>query len=143
MHRLDDAILVVQSRALNRHAPDGLIFIPPAPHDVGIEAAVRMRQLDVPLAQAFGPPPAVVTTDGDPLLALAAEIPVVIDAVVGRAATGGDALIRGGDVEAFFGGVGAHGGFEGAEAEDAGDEGPEVGDVGDDDGGGGLAGVPV
>ena len=35
------------------------------------------------------------------------------------------------------------GGFEGAEAEDAGDEGPEVGDVGDDDGGGGLAGVPV
>lgn len=143
MHRLDDAILVVQTRALNRHAPDGLIVIPPAPHDVGVEAAVRVRQLDVPLAQAFGPPPAVVPTDGDPLLALAAEIPVVIDAVVGRAATGGGALVRGRDVEAFLGGVGAQGGFEGAEAEDAGDEGPEVGDVGDDDGGGGFAGVPV
>ena len=67
----------------------------------------------------------------------------MIDAVVGRAATGGGALVRGRDVEAFLGGVGAQGGFEGAEAEDAGDEGPEVGDVGDDDGGGGFAGVPV
>ena len=50
MHRLDNAILIVQTRALNRHPPDGLIIVPPAPHDIGIEAAIRMRQLDVPLA---------------------------------------------------------------------------------------------
>ena len=67
----------------------------------------------------------------------------MINAVVGRPAPGSDALVRGRDVEAFLGGVGARRGFEGAEAEDAGDEGPEVGNVDDDDGGGGFAGVPV
>ena len=65
----------------------------------------------------------------------------MIEAVVGSAATGGDALVRRGEVVAI--GVGTGGGFEGAEAEDTGDEGPEVGDVGDDDGSGSFAGVPI
>ncbi len=60
------------------------------------------------------------------------------------AGRGGDALaLEGGAEVEAVGGVRAEGGFEGAEAEDAGDEGPEVGHVGDDDGGGGLARVPV
>ena len=127
---------------MHRHAPNGRI-VPPAAHDAGIEAAVRMRQLDVALPHALGAPPAIAAAAaGDPLLALAADVAVVVEAVVDGAATGRDALVGGGEVEAV-GRVGAEGGFEGAEAEDAGDEGPEVGHVGDDDGGGGFARVPV
>ena len=137
MHRLHDPILIVGAGPLDRHAPHGRV-VPPAPNDISVEPAIRMGQLDVPLAHALRPPPAV-TGARDPLLALAADVAVVIE---GRAATRVEALVGGAEVEAVRG-VGAVAGLEGAEAEDAGDEGPEVGDVGDDDGGGGLAGVPV
>lgn len=148
MHRLDNPILIAQPGPLNRHAPNGLP-VPPATHDIGVEPAIRMRQLDVSVSQALSAPPAAIrpTATRDPLFALAAEVVVVVETVVVRgAAAGGDARVGAGEVEAVvvvLGGVGAGGGFEGAEAEDAGDEGPEVGDVGDDDGGGGFAGVPV
>lgn len=139
MHGFHNAVLIIHAGIVDRHAPNGRVG-PPAPDDVGVEAAVRVGQLDVPVAHALGAPAAIAPA-GDPLLALAADVAVVVEAVVGGAAPGGDALVRG-EVEAVRG-VGAGGGFEGAEAEDAGDEGPEVGDIGDDDGGGGFAGVPV
>ena len=135
---------------MDRHAPNGR----PAPDDISIEAIVaRTRQLDVPVPQTLrgAPPAADIASTGarDPLLALAADVAVVIEAVVAVATGGQDALIvvvvvvgrkaEAVGVRAADGG----GGFEGAEAEDAGDEGPEVRDVGDDDGGGGFARVPV
>lgn len=148
MHRLDNPILIAQPGPLNRHAPNGLPVPPPA-NDIGVEPAIRMRQFDVPVSQALSAPSAAIrpTTASDPLLALAAEVAVVVETVVVRgAAAGRDARVGAGEVEAVvvvFGGVGAGGGFECAETKDAGDEGPEVRDVGDDDGGGGFAGVPI
>lgn len=138
MHRLNNAILIIDTRPLNRHSPHGGI-IPPTADDISIEAAIRMGQLDIALADALITPAAIT---GDALLGLAADVSVVVEVVGGAAAGGGDDLVSGAEVEAV-GGVRAGGGFEGAEAEDAGDEGPEVRDVGDDDGGGGLARVPV
>ena len=141
MHSLHDLILIIHALGVDRHAPNRGLVVPPPPNDIGVEATIRMGQLDVALAHTLGTP-AAIGAAGDPLLALAADIAVVIEAEVVRAAAGGDALVGRGDVEAVVG-VRAGGGFEGAEAEDAGDEGPEVGDVGDDDGGRGFAGVPV
>ena len=143
MHSLHDVLLVVQAVAVHRHAPGRRRISAPASHNVGVESTIGMRQFDITLAHALRAPSAIIgTAASDAFFALAADVAVVIEAVVGGAAAGGDALVVGGEVEAV-GGVGAVGGFEGAEAEDAGDEGPEVGDVGDDDGGGGFAGVPV
>ena len=141
MYRLDDPILVVQTRTVHGDTPDGLI-IPSTPNDIGVEPAIRMRQFDVPLAQALSPPPAIFTSD--PLLALTAKISVMVEAMVRGAATGSKAGVRTGELVAIFGGFGAHHrGFEGAEAKDARDQGPEVGHVGDDDGGGCFTGIPV
>lgn len=139
MHSLHDVLLVV---SVHRHAPGRRRISAPAAHDIGVESTVGMRQFDVTLTHALGAPSAVGTAAGNAFFALAADVAVVIEAVVSGATTGTDALLVGGEVEAV-GGVGAVGGFEGAEAEDAGDKWPEVGDVGDDDGGGGFAGVPV
>ena len=141
MYGLDDPILVIQTCTMHRDTPDRLI-IPPTPHDIGIKAAIRVRQLDVPLAQALSPPPPI--TASDPLLALTAKVTVMIDAMVSSAATGSEASVRTGKLEAIFGGFGAHHrGFKGAEAKDARDQGPKVGHVGDDDGGGRFTGIPV
>ena len=141
MDGLHDTILIVQPLSPDGDAPHGFV-VPPPPHDVGVEAAVRVRQLDVPLAQTLGAP-AAAPVARDPLLTLAPDVAVVVETVVVHgAATGIDALVGRGGVVAV-GGVGVVGRFEGAEAEDAGDEGPEVGDVGDDDGGRGFTGVPV
>ena len=141
MHRFHDVLFIVQAVRVRRHAPSRRIG-PPASHDAGVESTISMGQLDVSLTHTLGAPSAIGGgTAGDLFFALAADVAVVVEAMVGGAATGVDALVVGGEVEAV--GVGTEGGFEGAEAEDAGDEGPEVGNVGDDDGGGGFAGVPV
>ena len=95
MHRFHNAILIVQAGPSNRHAPNGRIG-PHASHDVCIEAAIRMGQLDVPLARTLGAPSAIATA-GDPLLALASDIAIVIESVMDSAATGRDALIRRGE----------------------------------------------
>ena len=139
MHRFHNAVLIIHARVTNRHTPNGGA-IAPAANDVGIEATFRMNQLDIPFTHTLGPPHAIAAT-GDPLLALTADVTVVIEAMVDGAATGSDTLVRGGKVEAV--GVRTGGRFEGTEAEGAGDDRPEMGDVGDDDGGGGFAGVPV
>ena len=141
MYCLDDPILVVQTRTMYRDTPNRLI-VPLTPNDIGIKSSIRMRQLDVPLAQALGPPPAVTTSN--PLLALTAKIPVMVEAMVSGAATSSEASVRTRELKAIFGGFWAHhGGFEGAEAKDARDQRPKVGHVGDDDGGGCFTGIPV
>ena len=141
MYCLDDPILVVQTRTVHRDTPNRLI-IPPTPNDIGIKPAIRMGQLDVPLTQALSPPPAVTTSD--PLLALTAEVSVMVEAMVSGAATGSEASVRTRELIAIFGGFGAHhGGFEGAKAKDARDQGPKVRHVGDDDGRGCFTGIPV
>ena len=91
MHRLHDTILIIQAGPSNRHAPNGRIR-PHASHDISIEAAIRMGQLDVPLAHTLGAPSAIAIA-GDPLLALASDIAIVIESVMDGAATGRDALI--------------------------------------------------
>ena len=98
MHRFHNAILIVQAGAPNRHAPNGRIG-PHASYDISIEAAIRMGQLDVPLAHTLVAPSAIATA-GDSLLALASDIAIVIEGVMDRAATGRDALIRRGEFEA-------------------------------------------
>ena len=117
MYCLDDPIFVVQARTMHRDTPNGLI-IPPTPNDIGIEPTIRMRQLDVALAQALSSPPAVTTSD--PLLALTAKISVMIEGMVCGTATGSEAGVRTRELVAIFGGFGAHhGSFEGAQAKDA------------------------
>ena len=141
MYCLDDPILIVQTRIVHGDTPDRLI-IPTTPHDIGIEPALLMRQLDVPLTQALSPPPAIFTSD--PLFALTAKVSVMVEAMVRGATTGSKASVRTGELVAIFGGFGAHhGGFKGAEAKDARDQGPKVGHVGDDDGGGCFTGIPI
>lgn len=140
MHSLHNVILIIHALAVRRDAPNRGV-VPPTPDDVSVEPAIRMRQLDIALTHTLVTP-AAIRAPCDPLLALAADIAVVIEAVVCIAAAGGDTLVGRREVEAV-GGVRAGRGFEGAEAEDARDEGPEVGDVGDDDGGRGFASVPI
>lgn len=140
MHGFHDVILIIHALSAGGHAPNRRIIAPTA-DDVGIEPTSRVRQLHIALTHALITPSAI-SSPGDPLLALTADIAVVIEAMMGSAAAGSDALVGGKGLEAI-GGVRTGGGFEGAEAEDAGDEGPEVGNVGYDDGGGGFAGVPV
>ena len=82
MHRLDNPILIVHGRlSLHRHAPDGLTVFHPAPDDISVEPAVAMRQFDVPLRQTFRPPRITVGAfvARDPLLAFAADVPVVVE----------------------------------------------------------------
>ena len=97
MHRFNNAILVIQAGPSNRHAPNRRIG-PHASYDIGIEAAIRMSQLDVSLAHTLGVPSAIATA-GDPLLALASNIAIVIESVMDGTATGRDALIRRGEFE--------------------------------------------
>ena len=119
MHSLHDVLLVVHAVPVHRHAPGRRRIGPPASHNVGVESTIRMRQFDITLSHTLGAPSTIGTTAGDSFFAFAADVAVVIETVVGGAATGTDALVVGGEVEAI-GGVGTVGGFEGAEAEDAG-----------------------
>lgn len=101
MHGFHNVILIIQPSILGRHAPNGRV-VPPTPHNISIEPPVRMRELHVPFAHTLSPP-AAVATPSDPLLALTADIAIMVDAMVSSASTGSDTLIRRGEVEAIRG----------------------------------------
>lgn len=85
------------------------------------------------------PVPPLRVPISDALFALAPDVAVIVETpstLRGRRARASDETVG-------IRRLPAARGLERAEVEDSRDQGPEVGEVGDDDGGGGLAGVPV